>query len=52
MWFLYAAILITTYKQYATDAEPKKQPHPTPDVLMMSIGATPSSNSLKNYFNH
>ncbi|HEY9756677.1 MAG TPA: hypothetical protein V6C97_16030, partial [Oculatellaceae cyanobacterium] len=42
--FLYAAILFTTKQQLPASAEPKKQPPPTPEVLMMSIGHIPVSN--------
>jgi hypothetical protein len=45
--FLYAAILITTNKQRASNAEPKKERPTTPDALMMSVGRTPLSIYLK-----
>jgi hypothetical protein len=45
--FLYAAILITTYLQYASDTEPKKELPSTPESLMMSVAATPLSIYLK-----
>ncbi len=45
---LYAEILITTKQQRPTNAEPKTDAKTTPDSLMMSVGATPLSNYLKN----
>jgi hypothetical protein len=45
--FLYAAILITTNQQPIPNAEPKTNAKTTTDTLMMSVGATPSSNYLK-----
>jgi hypothetical protein len=47
IWFLYAAILITTHLQLTSDAETKKQPPSSPDWLMMSVGASPLSIYLK-----
>jgi hypothetical protein len=45
---MHAKILITTNKQYASDAKSKKQPPSTPDSLMMSVAAYPLSSNLKN----
>jgi hypothetical protein len=47
-WFLYAAILITTYLQRTANAEQQTKRPATPDALMMSVGSTPLSNYLKN----
>jgi hypothetical protein len=49
IWFLYAAILITTCQQYASNAEAKTDAKATSDALIMSVGATPLSIYLIFY---
>ncbi len=49
MRFLYLASLITTYLQYVSVAESKKQSPSSPDALMMSVGCTPLSIYLEFY---
>jgi hypothetical protein len=52
MRFLYVAILITTKQQCTPQANSKADVKAAPDLLMMSIAATPLSNTIKNKFSN